>query len=703
MSFIFVNTSRRLAPSIRLRAPDPSLVAFPNEQLASCVQVFRNAVSSDEESRIAEDLSVVMDKEGETAYAEATLHSRTIRNRATDLHGFEPNVKIRDWTKMTDRIVKGIVWSPTLAQFCKEVAPLALKYDAALVAEKKMTHEEQMLELTRQLEEKKAEEIRGEGEGSDAQLRSAKAYFSGATNDHPSKLKPAAVSLLQKPLGSAAAGGAEMSAADKAAEAMRKRYENVPRPKADNKGRAAPLPGELIIPDTAKIVEHQLPGYEMHVEQPIVGSTFLMLNLMSPTVITFDDESTNQMGEVMLPERSLMRVSGEVRWGWRLGERFDKVHIFSMTRRHVRPTQRYSLTLFRYAKHLVDQRKLQETVEAGVKKIADTDNAERERQEAEEQQQKKKAQGAGAIDGGEHDEWKKMSEEEKKKRRESEKAEEEAFASNVLKGQGMLGGDLPTASMAMGRAAQLGTSPQQTGATMSDKMKKYHGYAADLGKIGHFMQTVTHKQSEAGARQLGDSEIHEELRKMRASASVTDDGYQYDMDSAAQTWEQMAERSQHYKQKLQQMTYDALQDTASDDGDDNGAGNSGKLSSGDAAAVPESSKSKPMARDPKHFTGPGVVGTGTGSASSGGPVVASGPITTAAALAEKRKMEQMKETLRLTKEKGMTSEEVKNFGADLDVEPFDLRKAAENINKNWRGKLKPVPSTTPPPPPASMM
>ena len=82
---------------IKLKAPDPSLVAFPNDSLSSCVQVFRNAINSDDESRVSEDLNSILDKDCETAYAQANFEAgRVVRNRSVDLHGYEPNLKIRD-------------------------------------------------------------------------------------------------------------------------------------------------------------------------------------------------------------------------------------------------------------------------------------------------------------------------------------------------------------------------------------------------------------------------------------------------------------------------------------------------------------------------------------------------------------------------------------------------------------------------------
>lgn len=75
-----------------------------------------------------------------------------------------------------------------------------------------------------------------------------------------------------------------------------------------------------VIPDTALVMEHRLPGYEMHTERPAVGSQFLILNLLSPFILRFDDEASGRYGAAMIPSRSVTRIGGELRWGWRWGQ-----------------------------------------------------------------------------------------------------------------------------------------------------------------------------------------------------------------------------------------------------------------------------------------------------------------------------------------------------------------------------------------------
>lgn len=616
-----------------------------------------------------------------------------MRNRSVDLHGYEPNLKIRDWHKMTDKIVKGIVWSPTLATFCQDVSPIALRYDIEEMKTKNMNHDQYMDVLVNELKEFQKDQ---------------KSNANNKDKDNKDK------------------DNKDKSSADTQQEMTK---HGLPLP-------SAPKKTDILIPDTVKATDHQLPGYEMHTEQPIVGSVFLYLNLMSSTVITFDDESTNKMGEVLLPERSLMRVSGEVRWGWRWGERFDREHVFSMTRRRVKPGNRTSVQIFKYAKHLVDQRKLQETVEAGAKRISETEKEEQAKKEAlaaveAKQQERKNSNNNSAVNQKQQQE---EQEAEKLKARKKEKEEEEAFAHNVLKGQGLLGGDLPTAEAAFKQAAKLGTAPHQTGgATIPEKTKRMHGYAEDLGRIGVMMKKLSEAQSDS-SKSLSDASIHDEINKMRSTSSV-DDGFIYDMQHCTMTWEQMDERAKTYKSKLQRMTYDALHDTTiegADDDEDTTAGEG--LHEKASASVPAASKKKAFNPNPKHFAGPGLVGGSGGaegeSKSTGNNNNEPGASMTKEDLIKMREkmmtsmpggkdsgkkystpnqmsgmpsFEQAQEALVRAKAKGLSQDDIASLGAGLEVEAFDPVKAAENMSKNWIGKMKPPPgSSSIPPPPSGM-
>lgn len=122
-------------------------------------------------------------------------------------------------------------------------------------------------------------------------------------------------------------------------------------------------------PNMGRVVEHSLPGYEMHTEHPTVGSSFLYLNLLSDTVLVFDDESTTRSGSVLLPAGSVMRVSGEARWGFRFGEESEDEHEFIFengVKRSIATDLRLSIQLWRFHPGLLDCFLLQERMQESL-------------------------------------------------------------------------------------------------------------------------------------------------------------------------------------------------------------------------------------------------------------------------------------------------------------------------------------------------
>ena len=82
------------------------------------------------------------------------------------------------------------------------------------------------------------------------------------------------------------------------------------------------------IPDSVRVVEHHQPGDDFVVQPSCVGSQFLILNLCSPGIVCFDNESELCEGRVLLQEGACVRVSGALRWGWRVGQRAEKNQVF---------------------------------------------------------------------------------------------------------------------------------------------------------------------------------------------------------------------------------------------------------------------------------------------------------------------------------------------------------------------------------------
>ncbi|CCD15855.1 unnamed protein product, partial [Trypanosoma congolense IL3000] len=237
---------------------DQSLVSLPRD--VRRVVVYRNAASVDFEQRICAELEVVLQRDGYSAFAEtSTPQQKIVKHTYLEMHGEHRGfTEVKSTQRKEARRLPGLLWSPTMVAWMKEVAPQ--------------------------------------------------------------------LSLFP--------------------------------------------PG--VIPDTARVVEHNMAGYEMHTEHPTVGSCFLYLSLLSDTVLNFDDEATGRRGEVFLPQRSLMCCSGEARWGWRFGEQSRDEHTFvnvTGVRRTVPTDLRLSIQLWRFTPGLLDARLLQDRVEESIQQL----------------------------------------------------------------------------------------------------------------------------------------------------------------------------------------------------------------------------------------------------------------------------------------------------------------------------------------------
>ena len=129
------------------------------------------------------------------------------------------------------------------------------------------------------------------------------------------------------------------------------------------RGPAAALLG--VEPTSARVTEYHAPGEDMAVAAPALGSSFLYLNLLGPCVLQFDDEARRLTGRVFVPDRSLLKVSGEARWGWRFGQ--DASPAAQTWRgRRLEPTYRVGITLFRLSEGLLDKTETEATVDSTV-------------------------------------------------------------------------------------------------------------------------------------------------------------------------------------------------------------------------------------------------------------------------------------------------------------------------------------------------
>ncbi|EAN88702.1 hypothetical protein C3747_94g179 [Trypanosoma cruzi] len=383
--------------SLRL-TPDPSLVVLPAG--VRRVEVYRNAVSSREESIIWDELSLVLEREGQKALSErSTPQSKIVKHTYLEMHGDQRFTEVRSWQRKELRRLPGLVWSPTLMACMRDVAPALL--------------------------------------GS--------------------------------------------------------------------------------VPDTARVVEHNMPGYEMHIEHPTVGCCFLYLSLLSDTVLSFDDEPTGRRGQVFLPQRSLMRCSGEARWGWRFGEQPNDTHTFisdAGVRRVVETDMRLSVQLWRFTPQLLDARVLQDRVEASIRRLEERENNRPDVEHTEEPC-------------------------------ESPKSDFTAASVGQNTGGGPLGGDYAA-----------NTSPDPGGGTkitMGTIEKDYDKYKQKFQNVHGVLQEM--KALQDAGQPINDMWLKRKILDGQGNAEQdTSDGF--DAEDVEGTWDRVDARARFYKARLKSMDYD---------------------------------------------------------------------------------------------------------------------------------------------------
>ncbi|KAG5495276.1 hypothetical protein JKF63_02341 [Porcisia hertigi] len=305
---------------------------------------------------------------------------------------------------------------------------------------------------------------------------------------------------------------------------------------------APPLMGTVA--DTARVVEHQLPGYEMHVEHPTVGTAFLYLNLLSDTVLDFDDESTGRRGQVLLPSRALMCVSEEARWGFRFGEKTEEVHTFvapNGTRKRVETDMRLSVQLWRLSPNLLDSRILQERLEERMDLVS-----ERLAEEAAQRLKldKDREEAATALLPPVLQVHSPAAYVHPKRPLDS------FFASAMenVSGKGVLGGDLAP--------AEGGSTSGQTGAkrTIRDIQEDYTQYKKQFSNAYSILEEL--KVLQDSGQPINDLWLK---KKMTESPSADaekghDDGF--DPSNIEGTWDNVDAKARFYKAKLKTMDYD---------------------------------------------------------------------------------------------------------------------------------------------------
>ncbi|KEG08055.1 hypothetical protein DQ04_08121020 [Trypanosoma grayi] len=281
---------------------------------------------------------------------------------------------------------------------------------------------------------------------------------------------------------------------------------------------AQPLLGAM--PDTARVVEHNLPGYEMHIEHPTVGCCFLYLSLLSDTVLTFDDESTGRRGHVLLPQRSLLRCSGEARWGWRFGEQPSETHTFvgeSGIRRVVEPDMRLSVQVWKFTPQLLDARLLQDRMEQTMRHF---EECERHRAEA------------GTTE----------------ERRPSPPRDLTAASVEQTAGTGPLGGDYAAGMSSPSSLPRGGAS-----SSMDHIAKDYTGYKQQFQNVYGVLQEM--KALQDAGQPINDMWLKQKIQSGQKDAE-RDASEGFDADDVEGTWDRVDARARFYKARLKGMDYD---------------------------------------------------------------------------------------------------------------------------------------------------
>lgn len=423
---------RGLACLARSLTSDASLVSLP-PQVRRC-EVFRNAVTLDEEELIYAELGRVLQREGQiVVHQGSTPEDKVIKHTYLELFGTEKDfTEVKNWQRKEVRRLPGLLWSPTLLRILREVAP--------------------------------------------------------------------------------------------------------------------PLLGA--VPDTARVVEHQIPGYEMHVEHPTVGTGFLYVNLLSNTVLDFDDESTGRRGQVYLPARALLCVSGEARWGFRFGERTEEVHTFvaaNGTRRRVETDMRLGVQVWKLNPNLLDgrvlQERLEESMEVAGKRLAEEAAAARRARES----------GSGTDPGADAALQPPGLETPSLAAAAAANPQRPldtflAAAMENASGKGALGGDLATGE---GGAS---TGPAAAKKAMGEIRQDYGQYKQQFSNVYCILQDM--KVMQDAGQPINDLWLK---KKMTESSQVDpekdrEDGF--DAGNIEGTWDRVDAKARFYKTKLKTMDYD---------------------------------------------------------------------------------------------------------------------------------------------------
>lgn len=298
------------------------------------------------------------------------------------------------------------------------------------------------------------------------------------------------------------------------------------------------------VPDTVRVVEHSMPGDDFFMLEPPLGRVGLMLNLLAPTLVDFDNETQAAVGSVLVPNRALLQISGGLRWGWRVGQRSEAFEYRKFRGRSAQKTlgedcYRLAVWLFKRDAGLVDARGLIDMADGAVAKVLDAQSIESKgtadtQSEGAELPQTFESPGAHTS---------------------TSRTQQEP----VFRG-GLLGGDEDFVRS----SAPKDASNEQSKVDPQDLAKKYETAQQDFGSLTRILQ-------EAQLRKKNGEHVGEEWISQKMTTQMSHTGFQAGADAAfvppppgtdplsmhhvnAQ-WTAMNETAQKLRSRFQSMDY----------------------------------------------------------------------------------------------------------------------------------------------------
>lgn len=457
---------------------DTNLVHLP-QNVKRC-EVFRGAISMEEQERIHMEWWEVLEKEGQQQVIGSSNVNKEVKNTFLDIYGDKKFTEVKSNQKREVSRLPGFTWSPTMNTILKE----------------------RLMPLVRDRQEWKIQH-KGVRIGDEA-------FVTG-------------VSLATS------------------------------FPEDDPK----------ILPDMGRVVEHSLPGYEMHVEHPTVGSFFLYLNLLSDTVLIFDDEATGRQGNVYLPAGSVMYVAEEARWGFRFGEVSELCHTFitpSGTHKRVETDLRLSIQLWKFQPGLLGydslQSRLDDALEVVEKKMLQTHEKEKNektvKHDAHLDTLKDRKEAIEALRNMSQKSFADVY-----KGNSANAASPSSFSSSFLSptmsetgelhGGGLLGGDMPD------------TRPPDSSSFSAESLLKgvkgdFHVHRTQFTKIQGVLEEM--KLMQQKGQPVNDMWMKQKITENNVEDAERDAKEGYDPNDVEGSWDKVDGKAKFYKAKLRSMDYD---------------------------------------------------------------------------------------------------------------------------------------------------